>query len=54
MTFPSPYADFETQVLEITNKRQYAPEDIDHITDFLLDIILTGCGLEKTERRSTE
>ena len=48
------YADFETQVLEITNKRQYAPEDIDHITGFLLDIILTGCGLENNRRTRSE
>lgn len=48
------YADFETQVLEITNKRQYAEEDIEHITAFLTDIILTGCGLQVPERPSTE
>ncbi len=41
------YADFETQVLEITNKRQYEEEDIVHIGDFLVDMILTGCGLKK-------
>ena len=40
------YADFETQVLTITNRREYEPEDIEHITQFLSSIILGGCGLE--------
>jgi TetR/AcrR family transcriptional regulator len=40
------YADFDTQVLEVTNKRQYEEDDIEHIGDFLEDIILTGCGLK--------
>lgn len=39
------YADFETQVLEVTNKRQYEEEDILRIGDFLEDMILRGCGL---------
>ena len=43
------YADFETQVLEITNKKEYQPKDIDHITDFLTGVILRGCGLEVPE-----
>ncbi|MDK2778343.1 MAG: TetR/AcrR family transcriptional regulator [Pseudomonadota bacterium] len=41
------YADFETQVLEVTNKRKYEEEDIVRIGDFLADLILTGCGLKK-------
>ena len=41
------YADFETQVLEVTNKRQYEEQDIVHIGDFLVDVILTGCGLSR-------
>jgi len=41
------YADFETQVLEVMNKRQYEPDDIDQITDFLIDMIFTRLGLEK-------
>lgn len=39
------YADFETQVLEVSNKRQYELEDVERITYFLQDMILTGCGL---------
>lgn len=39
------YADFNTQVLEITNRREYDDEEIDRITGFLTDIILTGLGL---------
>lgn len=40
------YADFETQVLEVKNKRQYDDEDIAAVSDFLVDMILTGCGLQ--------
>ncbi|WP_420589406.1 TetR/AcrR family transcriptional regulator [Bacterioplanoides sp.] len=43
------YADFETQVLEVLNKRQYEPDDIDQITDFLIDMIFTRLGLSKPE-----
>ena len=43
------YADFETQVLEVLNKRQYEPDDIDQITDFLIDMIFTRLGLTKPE-----
>lgn len=41
------YADFNTQVLEVMNRREYEPEDIDHITNFLTKMILTGCGLHQ-------
>ncbi len=44
------YADFETQVLEVSNKRQYELEDIERITHFLQDMILTGCGLKLSPR----
>lgn len=40
------YADFETQILEVTNKRQYEPDDMEQIADFLVDMIFTGLGLE--------
>lgn len=46
------YADFETQVLEVSNKRQYELEDVERITHFLQDMILTGCGL--TVRPTTQ
>lgn len=39
------YADFNTQVLEVTNLREYDDEEIEKITDFLTDMILTGLGL---------
>lgn len=41
------YADFETQVLEVTNKRKYEDEDIQRIGDFLVDMVLNGCGLTR-------
>jgi TetR/AcrR family transcriptional regulator len=40
------YADFNTQVLEVTNRREYDDYEIAHISDFLTDIILTGLGLD--------
>lgn len=39
------YADFNTQVLEIMNRREYDEQEINRISQFLKDIILTGCGL---------
>lgn len=39
------YADFETQVLTITNKLEYEADDVTKIGDFLCHMILTGCGL---------
>ena len=39
------YADFEIQVLEVANKRQYDDDDIAQVSDFLVDMILTGSGL---------
>jgi TetR/AcrR family transcriptional regulator len=44
------YADFETQVLTIMNRAEYEREMIDDISNFLSEIILTGCGLEKPRR----
>ncbi len=40
------YADFESQVLMIMNRAEYEREMIDHIADFLSEMILTGCGLK--------
>ena len=39
------YADFNTQVLEVMNRREYDDDGIQSITNFLTDMILTGCGL---------
>ncbi len=40
------YADFDTQVLEIMNCREYEEQEVQRISRFLKDMILTGCGLE--------
>ncbi|WP_020408020.1 TetR/AcrR family transcriptional regulator [Hahella ganghwensis] len=40
------YADFNTQILTITNQLEFEQEDIDQITRFLCEVILGGCGLE--------
>jgi len=39
------YADFESQVLTITNKIEYEEDDVDKISRFLCHMILSGCGL---------
>ncbi len=39
------YADFESQILTITNKLEYEAEDVERISRFLCHMILTGCGL---------
>lgn len=39
------YADFETQVLEVTNRREYGDEEINKITTFLTEIILKGLDI---------
>ncbi len=41
------YADFETQVLTIRNRAEYTADDIEHIADFVTDMLLAGCGLTK-------
>ncbi len=43
------YADFNTQVLEIMNRREYDEQEIARISHFLKDMILTGCGLKVPE-----
>jgi TetR/AcrR family transcriptional regulator len=40
------YADFNTQVLEITNRREFDDDEITRISQFLTGIILTGLGLD--------
>ncbi|MFC3285412.1 TetR/AcrR family transcriptional regulator [Litchfieldella rifensis] len=39
------YADFESQVLGITNRETLSDEDYRRITDFLCRVILKGCGV---------
>jgi TetR/AcrR family transcriptional regulator len=41
------YADFESQILTIMNRADYEADDIHHVTQFLTDIILRGCGLKQ-------
>lgn len=41
------YADFQVQILMIENKAEYEQRDFDHAAEFLTDIILRGCGLER-------
>lgn len=41
------YADFQVQILMVENKAEYEPRDFGHAADFLVDVILRGCGLER-------
>ena len=43
------YADFETQVLMIRNRVEYTADDVEHIADFVTNMLLAGCGLTKPE-----
>jgi TetR/AcrR family transcriptional regulator len=40
------YADFDNQILTIMNRTKYDDDDIAHVTTFLTDFILRGCGLK--------
>jgi len=40
------YADFNTQILIIMNRADYEEEDIAHVSKFLTDFILRGCGIK--------
>jgi len=40
------YADFETQILSVMNRADYEEDDVTHVTNFLTDFILRGCGLK--------
>lgn len=39
------YADFDAQILTVTNKLEYDDEDVQRIKDLLCTVILGGCGL---------
>ncbi|WP_114325081.1 TetR/AcrR family transcriptional regulator [Candidatus Colwellia aromaticivorans] len=41
------YADFDNQILTIMNRDDYKEDDITHVTNFLTDFILRGCGLKQ-------
>lgn len=45
------YADFDSQVLTLMNRAEFADEDIEIITRNLVSIILTGCGLKPSWER---
>lgn len=38
------YADFDNQILTIMDRAEYETDDIEHITKFLTNFILRGCG----------
>ena len=40
------YADFDTQILTVTNKLEYDEVDVQRIKDLLCTVILGGCGLQ--------
>ncbi len=44
------YADFETQILAITNRQEYEQDDVKSIKRFLCEMILSGCGLTPSGR----
>jgi len=44
------YADFDAQVLNIMNRRDYQDDMIEDIADFLSETILRGCGLQPPRR----
>lgn len=46
------YADFESQVLLATNRREYDEETIAHISEFVTGVILRGCGVEEARQGS--
>lgn len=39
------YADFDTQILTLMNRAEYEPSDVEVISEFLIDMVLKGCGL---------
>ncbi|MFT5851583.1 MAG: TetR/AcrR family transcriptional regulator [Colwellia sp.] len=41
------YADFDNQILTIMDRADYQEDDIAHVTNFLTDFILRGCGLKQ-------
>ncbi len=45
------YADFDAQILTITNKREFEQEDRTQVTEFLTELILTGCGLKNPRKQ---
>ena len=40
------YADFESQVLTVSNKQEYDNDDVENIKQFLSQVILKGIGLK--------
>ncbi|WP_459870614.1 TetR family transcriptional regulator C-terminal domain-containing protein [Halomonas shantousis] len=41
------YADFEAQVLGITNRAELEESDYQSVTDFLCQVVIKGCGVRK-------
>lgn len=46
------YADFETQISAISDETKYKSGDIEHISQFLCHMILSGCGLTPKHKQS--
>ena len=44
------YSDFQVQILMVENKAEYEQKDFDHAADFLIEVILRGCGLEPPKK----
>jgi len=45
------YATYQAELLIITDKSQYLQKDINDISDFLCDMVLSGCGLTASKKR---
>ncbi|GAA3909583.1 TetR/AcrR family transcriptional regulator [Halomonas cibimaris] len=43
------YADFESQVLGITGRQTLDDDDLEEITQFLIQIVIKGCGIKRPE-----
>jgi len=41
------YADFETQVLGITGRQSLDDDDLEGITQFLIHVVIKGCGVKR-------
>ena len=44
------YADFQSQVASITGHDDFTDEDMQRVTDFLIQVVLKGCGVVSAPR----
>ncbi|WP_017429278.1 TetR/AcrR family transcriptional regulator [Vreelandella jeotgali] len=47
------YADFETQVLGITGRQSLDDDDLEDITQFLIQVVVKGCGIRRPAAGAT-